>query len=263
MYAFILNDTRSRATSHHFPIGICDPPRIKMLLRPAWSLKADHFSSYPITFPSFFQLTWNQIKETLTILGWTLTTELWLWDFFAASWCATTFLKMAKFSGYISNFRLDVRLALFIEEKASWGRFKDFYNKALKLIWEMSKNFLSFVLSYNPSSIIIRTCPDTDIEKCPSIVLWFSDWSLHWWVVFSTNPLIIQNNLLIFLSMTASYCFDFWSKYCSEYHYSPSNSYKGQVKNNEAKVWQYGHETWKMNFPFDAPASFFPSHKWL
>ncbi len=126
----------------------------------------------------------------------------------------------------------------------------------------MSKNFLSFVLSYNPSSIIIRTCPDTDIEKCPSIVLWFSDWSLHWWVVFSTNPLIIQNNLLIFLSMTA-YCFDFWSKYCSEYHYSRSNSYKGQVKNNEAKVWQYGHETWKMNFPFDAPASFFPSHKWL
>ncbi len=32
----------------------------------------------------------------------------------------------------------------------------------------------------------------------------------------------------------------------------------GQVKNNEAKVWQYGHETWKMNFPFDTPASFFP-----
>ncbi len=26
---------------------------------------------------------------------------------------------------------------------------------------------------------------------------------------------------------------------------------KGQVKNNEAKVWQYGHETWKMNLPFD------------
>ncbi len=24
-------------------------------------------------------------------------------------------------------------------------------------------------------------------------------------------------------------------------------SHLGQVKNNEAKVWQYGHETWKMN----------------
>ncbi len=23
-------------------------------------------------------------------------------------------------------------------------------------------------------------------------------------------------------------------------------------------MWQYGHETWKMNFPFDTPASFFP-----
>ncbi len=23
---------------------------------------------------------------------------------------------------------------------------------------------------------------------------------------------------------------------------------KGHVKNNEAKVWQYGHETWKINF---------------
>ena len=38
----------------------------------------------------------------------------------------------------------------------------------------------------------------------------------------------------------------------------PCLFHKGQVKNNEAKVWQYGHETWKINFPFDALASFFP-----
>ncbi len=34
----------------------------------------------------------------------------------------------------------------------------------------------------------------------------------------------------------------------------------GHVKNNEAKVWQNGHETWKMNPHFHAAASFFPSH---
>ena len=34
-------------------------------------------------------------------------------------------------------------------------------------------------------------------------------------------------------------------------------SFMGHVKNNEAKVWQNGHETWKMNTHFDAPASFF------
>ncbi len=33
--------------------------------------------------------------------------------------------------------------------------------------------------------------------------------------------------------------------------------HRGHVKNNEAKVWQNGHETWKMNPHFDAPASFF------
>ena len=31
----------------------------------------------------------------------------------------------------------------------------------------------------------------------------------------------------------------------------------GHVKSNEAKVWQNGQETWKMNPHFDAPASFF------
>ncbi len=35
----------------------------------------------------------------------------------------------------------------------------------------------------------------------------------------------------------------------------------GQVKNNEAKVWHYGYETWKMNFPFDALASYI-NKKW-
>ncbi len=30
---------------------------------------------------------------------------------------------------------------------------------------------------------------------------------------------------------------------------------KGHAENNEAKVWQNGHETWKVNTHFDAPAS--------
>ncbi len=38
-------------------------------------------------------------------------------------------------------------------------------------------------------------------------------------------------------------------------HVPQKTHFKDQVKNNEAKVWQYGHETWKINFPFDAPSS--------
>ncbi len=34
-------------------------------------------------------------------------------------------------------------------------------------------------------------------------------------------------------------------------------SLMGHLKNIEAKVWQNGHETWRMNSHFDAPASFF------